>query len=831
MIVVSHEMAFQALREVIAGDRSAEGFRCEDIAFERLRLSLLDSRLSAADRAVRLRHALRYADTEFTNSGSKRSLQVPKAKGWPKPESYSLFGLRQRSGGSVEAEPWCPHWLVEKPTKGVDAVASKASLRQWTHRTPDADPWITNSLGFRTYRGPGQSLAVRSALHMTDDLPLLVLLPTGEGKSLVFQALAAAHPGQTVVVVVPTVALALDHAAALRNFPNLNPAQPHAYIGGQDKDNETIRAAIVSGKQGILFAAPEAVVAKLREPLRDAAQSGRLAAIVIDEAHLVDAWGTDFRSEFQLLPALTSELRNAAPQSSKPKVICLSATVTQQTLETLETLFSPGASISIVPAARLRPEPDIWIAALCLSLNDREKKVLEALHHLPRPAILYVTTQTAAEQWRLKLIEVGFSRVGMVHGGSSTDQRKSVVEEWRTGGLDLVVGTSAFGLGIDYAHVRTVIHACVPESLDRYYQETGRSGRDNCASIVLLVPAISDISTAKRLANKTIISVNKGLGRWNAMFAGKVRDPVAPTHFLVDPTESPSYDPDMKSNQSEDWNQRVLSLMARSGLIRYSGLRYDSESKRSAVAVDLLDDGHLQLATWEKLVEPTRSAILKANKRGFDDMMRLINDKICPSVLFKGLYQLDHKGNKLTVVSACGGCSICRKSKKDGWFADWPNAPTSPFPIGHLNNSLKQLLGNTGRCFVEQDTEQYDKSKQRRRLKELVDDLWSAGLRKCVILGDAPEILNELLSSKPWCVAKSQTEKVLTSNGLPSGPEFVWVASTCMPGAHHLVAIAEGNERIFIFPKASVDPADPGRLLSERYPLLPINKFHDWLQT
>lgn len=829
MKVLNHELAFRALREAITGERSADSFKCAEVAFERLRLALTDSNLSATDRAVRLRHALRYADSTLTGPESKRSFQIPKVSGWPTLDAYANFGLRERSGGFVEAEQWLPNWLSGVTSQGIDTNASRASVRRWSHRAPVADPWIANTLGFRNYRGPGQSLAVRSALHMPEKTTLLVLLPTGEGKSLVFQALASSHQGQTVLVVVPTVALALDHAAALRNYPNLHPDRLHAYIGGQDVDNETIRTAVVNGQQGLLFAAPEAVVSKLRQPLVEAARSGHLAAIVIDEAHLVDAWGTDFRSEFQLLSALASELSDLAPEGHKPKVICLSATVTQETLETLEILFSPEKSISIVPAARLRPEPDIWIAPISSTSSERIEKVLEALYHLPRPAILYVTEQVEAERWRSILLAVGFSRIGMVHGGSSTEERKKVVEEWRKGSLDLVVGTSAFGLGIDYSHVRTVIHACVPESLDRYYQEIGRSGRDNCASMALLIPEVSDFATAEGLASKKVITVDKGLARWNAMFATKVIDPTSPMRFLVDPTTSPGYDPDMKSGRSEDWNARVLNLMARSGLIRLSGLRYDNDSKRSSVAIDILDDGHLQLETWQKVVESTRQNILKASWAGFVAMRRLIEDKVCPSILFKELYHLHHHGHDWCVIAACGGCSLCRKRTKEGWFADWPNAPVSPLPIGNINHSLKLLIEN-GRCLVERETEDYDKPRIRRRIKELVDALWIAGIRKCIVLGDAPEILIESLSSKPWCVAVNNNENVLTSNGLPAGPEFVWVAKTCMPKAHHFNEMTVGNERIFLLPKDPGDPANPGRLLSDRYPLIPFNKFHDWLQ-
>lgn len=99
--------------------------------------------------------------------------------------------------------------------------------------------------------------------------------------------------------------------------------------------------------------------------------------------------------------------------------------------------------------------------------------------------------------------DAGFSRLGLVHGKTSQQNRDSVVAGWRTGALDLVVGTSAFGLGIDYAHARSVIHACVPETLDRFCQEVGRGGRDGCGALSLIIPAGSDKHLARRMSTET----------------------------------------------------------------------------------------------------------------------------------------------------------------------------------------------------------------------------------------------------------------------------------------------------------------------------------------
>lgn len=830
MSVLSGETAFGAIREALSGIKTPDSFSCEEIPFERLRLALIDVELSEFDRAVRLRHALRYASLSSPTPEMARTLPLPDMVGWPKPDKCVKFGLRVRAGGSVEALPWRPDWLPNIPDRGVDATPSQAPQRQWNNLAPTADPWLQSVLGFHEFRGPGQALAVRCALHIPNGSTLLVLLPTGEGKSLVFQALAAAHPKRTVAVVVPTVALALDHAIATRNFSVLHPEHPHAYVGGQDVNNATIRAAISNGEQGLVFAAPEAMVASLRQPLIDAARNGQLAALVIDEAHLVDAWGTDFRSEFQLLSALVAELRDVSPPHRQPVVVCLSATVTQEAMETLEALFSPNEPISLVPAARLRPEPDIWIAPVSNSKTERQQHVMEALCNLPRPAVLYVTEPTEANAWLNSLQQAGFARVRTVHGDTDTATRAQIIELWRKGELDLVVGTSAFGLGIDYSHVRTVIHACVPESLDRYYQEIGRSGRDNCASIALFLPAEYDFAVAESLSTKRIITIEKGLPRWGAMFKGAERDSSGALRYLVDPTVSPGYDPDMKSGRNEDWNGRVLNLMARSGLIRLSGLRYDYQSNRTRVAVDILDDGHAELTTWQARVGPVRKRLLDTYWGAFLGMRRLISDKSCPSLLFGKLYQLRHNQTDWPVVLACGGCAVCRTSYNEGWFAVWPNAPTAPWPIGRLNSRLKAYC-DRGRCFIERDGDTFETKRQIRRLKDMVNALWDAGLRKCIVVGNIPQTFQEAIESRPWCVAHGQNDKVLGSNGLPPGPELVWIAEGgILIGSHHFNPLQEDNERIVLLPPNPSDPANPSRLLAERLPVLPFDKFYNWLQ-
>ena len=159
------------------------------------------------------------------------------------------------------------------------------------------------------------------------------------------------------------------------------------------------------------------------------------------------------------------------------RTLLLSATLTDASLETLRALFGIEGDFESIAAVQLRPEPDYWIAPVPAE-QARIDHIIEALHHAPRPAVLYVTEVSEANAWYSRLINAGFRRVRKVHGKTRRVEREEIVGQWRDGSLDIVVGTSAFGLGIDYPHARSVIHACVPETLDRFYQEVGRGGRD-----------------------------------------------------------------------------------------------------------------------------------------------------------------------------------------------------------------------------------------------------------------------------------------------------------------------------------------------------------------
>ena len=668
---------FEALRARLAGqDVSAPKDAPPPIA--RLFRALDGNSASALDLAVLFRHVLRHEDG---------ALRVPSGTGMPSAEDWAAVDVTAIPTGdaySVGGCPWTPEWLPDVPDDGVDAVAAQA-LRRRRDDPAAADPYLTE-LGYSSYRSPGQRRALRAALSAPRGSTLVVSLPTGGGKSLVFHALARIGlgdgPGVTLVVT-PTVALAADHEQSSRRL-GFGDAEL-AYRGGDSERNQPLLDRIRDGRQSLCFASPEAVCGALSEPLREAARRGRLRAIVVDEAHLIDSWGINFRPEFQMLAGLRQELLSLADES-RFRTVLLSATLTSDSIDVLRTLF-PGEPFRIVSAAQLRPEIDFWVGRTT-DQATRESRVFEAILHLPRPLILYTTTRADAAHWYEALRGRGFRRIGTVTGETPDAARSRVVQGWRSGDIDLVVGTSAFGLGIDNPHVRAIVHACVPESLDRFYQEVGRGGRDGGASISLLLPSHGDLGIARRLSSRQLLTEDLAAHRWEAMFTHEDHRFKDGVHTVpvdcrpgVDDREI-----DMVGPMNTSWNIRTLVLMAAAGgislldvpqwLVRQVNSGFDREndevedhaanSERPHVRITVNDSMHRDSSFWEGRVADFRTSQKAAAGRSFSQMKVFLRAERCAAEIIAPLYEISRDPARdmpdVQVGRACGGCPSCRRS-------------------------------------------------------------------------------------------------------------------------------------------------------------------------
>lgn len=804
--------AFQALADLLRGaGGTGENWTATEPAFERLRaaLSASSARASVRDLVVLLRQALWY---EHARRGNGVASPEPIVRHPAFADAdWAASGIRllpMLEGSRVTLEAWSPAWLG-KPLESVESrAAAELPCRFGEGSGVAGDPFLSAVMR-TTYRSLGQRAAARAALSTPPGGTLAVALATGEGKSLLFQlaqivGFAGAPPRGgvpgTTLVIVPTVALALDHEASSLNLAGHRP--PLAFRSGAES-NVLLNDRIREGTQGLCFASPEAACGPLRGALLAAAEVGNLHALIVDEAHLVDQWGTGFRTEFQELSGLRRELLAVAPANTRLRTLLLSATLTVSSLATLEALFGDEDPLRSLAAVNLRPEPDYWIASPC-GAAEREQRVLEALAHVPRPAILYVTEVKHAEDWMRVVRETGYRRVRMLHGSTSTGAREEILKLWRNGALDLVIGTSAFGLGIDYQHARTILHACVPETLDRFYQEVGRAGRDGRASLSIAMPAHEDFGAAERLGEQKVISVDRGLVRWTAMFDSAVK--VGNGLLAVDVDERPSAsedDIDMSGVRNTDWNVRTLTLLARAGVVELVGRPpRAAEGNRPRLTIRILDDGHQRPDCWSIRVAPVRDAIAAASRRNFELMRRFLHADECPARVFEVLYGAEN------VLSSCSRCRLCRAEPARRGSEPVPREPVSPWPGRPPAPELAALIGGGGRLLVTNDPDARD-DRWYRRFAELLDALAHHGMTKLALIGETG--IDEArafarIRRRAFFVGRSA---MLVATGLPPGPELVLVGHGVRLNKANLKSRLPGDERIFILPPSLAAPDKP----------------------
>ena len=370
------------------------------------------------------------------------------------------------------------------------------------------------SIGYEQWRSEAQKEAAWATEHTPAGMTKLVVLPTGAGKSLCFQLLPRFTSGLTIVVV-PTVALAIDQQASaaklLTNLPGVNPR----YFASDDAPDLTAQE-VRERRTRLLFTSPEACVSgRLRPILDEFARTGWLEDVVVDEAHLIETWGAHFRVEFQVLAAVRRKWL-AASEGRKLRTFFIFRYHDLRVPGTsVRNVFKDGAGDEFV-CQRLRPEIRYYGRTFS-DPDERDRNTVEVLWHLPRPAILYVTEKKEAENFYRRFQEEGFRRIGCFHGDTRRAERRNLLRQWKTNEIDLMVATAAFGVGVDKPDVRAVVHACYPENLDRYYQEVGRGGRDGWSSLSLFLPTDRD----RRVASDLVVNLLREelvQRRWEALF-------------------------------------------------------------------------------------------------------------------------------------------------------------------------------------------------------------------------------------------------------------------------------------------------------------------------
>jgi ATP-dependent DNA helicase RecQ len=320
---------------------------------------------------------------------------------------------------------------------------------------------------------PQQEEIIRSILSGRDTL---ALLPTGGGKSLCFQVPALALPGLCLVIS-PLVALMKDQTDGLRRR-NITAFSIHAGMSRREVVN-TLQTAAGSNCK-LLYVSPERLeTALFLEWLR----ALNVSMIAVDEAHCVSQWGYDFRPPY---------LRIAAIRSLIPDVplLALTASATAGVLDDIAVRLEMKT-----PAIFRQPFTRPNLSYSYFKVDNKIRKITEILASVPGSSIVYCKTRQATREISEWLVRQGITATAY-HAGLSREERVDRQEDWLKDRVRVIVSTNAFGMGIDKAGVRTVIHADTPEAVENYYQEAGRAGRDGRKAYAIL---LADDTDATRL--------------------------------------------------------------------------------------------------------------------------------------------------------------------------------------------------------------------------------------------------------------------------------------------------------------------------------------------
>lgn len=345
---------------------------------------------------------------------------------------------------------------------------------------PEVQQTLSEVFGFAALR-PGQADVIADVLAKK---PVVSVMPTGAGKSLCYQLPAVvlsrrAEKGATALVVSPLIALMKDQVDALRARGIASAALTSA---ANPQEQAEILTAIGAGQYRLVYIAPE----RFRSPRFLAALGeikNRISLLAIDEAHCISEWGHDFRPDYRRLGDIA---KNLAP----PRLIALTATATPEVRRDIATQLAmedPAFHVRGFDRENLR-----YVVEHTGGIDRKAARLTDLARERPHgPVLIYAITRKRAERYASALADANL-RVRAYHAGKGAADRRKIQDAFMAGKLDAIVATNAFGMGIDKPDIRLVIHADVPGSLEAYYQEAGRGGRDGEPADCVLLANPSD---------------------------------------------------------------------------------------------------------------------------------------------------------------------------------------------------------------------------------------------------------------------------------------------------------------------------------------------------
>src|SRR5262245_30494675 len=334
----------------------------------------------------------------------------------------------------------------------------------------DLTLFLRERFGFAEFR-PAQQQVIDRVMASQN---VLAVMPTGSGKSLCYQLPALALPGLTLVVS-PLIALMKDQIDQLQQL-----GMPATLINStvsREQQRSRLEQAI-AGRVNLLYIAPERFQ---NDEFRAGLARTRVSLFAVDEAHCISLWGHDFRPDYL-------RLRRAITELKSPTVLALTATATPAVRRDILTQLGIESAAQVVSGF---DRPNLYLEVREVSTAAETVRAIVELARWSTHGIVYAETRKNVEEIHASLRRAGIETVAY-HAGLSSADRKAVQERFMKASECVIVATNAFGMGIDRSNVRFVVHADIPDSVEAYYQEIGRAGRDGNPARCLLLYSYAD---------------------------------------------------------------------------------------------------------------------------------------------------------------------------------------------------------------------------------------------------------------------------------------------------------------------------------------------------